>query len=144
MVIPKHLSLSVKKAQDTYLICPTRIAQEAAISALEKGVNYAKKYLNNIEYVRDKIYSELREINDICTAPLTMGAFYFLVKLNTNLSGLEISEKLISKYKIAVIPGETFGMNDGCYLRIGYGSLNNEMADIGTKRLIKGLKEIII
>jgi|TARA_Y100000741_G_scaffold362921_1_gene349986 aspartate/methionine/tyrosine aminotransferase len=144
MVIPKHLSLSVKKAQDTYLICPTRIAQEAAISALEIGVNYAKKYLNNIEYVRDKIYSELREINDICTAPLTMGAFYFLVKLNTNLSGLEISEKLISKYKIAVIPGETFGMNDGCYLRIGYGSLNNEMADIGTKRLIKGLKEIII
>ena len=143
MVIPKHLSLSVKKAQDTYLICPTRIAQEAAISALEVGINYTKKYLNNIEYVRDKIYSELREINDICTAPLTMGAFYFLVKLNTNLSGLEISEKLISKYKIAVIPGETFGTNDGCYLRIGYGSLNNEMADIGTKRLIKGLKEII-
>ena len=45
--------------------------------------------------------------------------------------------------KIAVIPGETFGMNDGCYVRIGYGSLNNEMANIGTKRLIKGLKEII-
>ena len=40
MLIPEHLSMSVIKAQDTILICPTRIAQEAAIAALQEGRNY--------------------------------------------------------------------------------------------------------
>ena len=72
-----------------------------------------------------------------------MGAFYFLIKLKTQLTGIEIVDKLINKYKIAVIPGETFGMNDGCYLRVGYGSLDEKNSEIGTQRLINGLKEII-
>ena len=143
MVIPKHLSLSVKKAQDTYLICPTRISQEAAIIALEVGSEYTNEFLNRIEYVRNKLYAELKAINNICTTPLTMGAFYFLIKLKTELTSIEIVDKLINKYKIAVIPGETFGMNDGCYLRVGYGSLDKKMSDIGIQRLVKGLKEII-
>jgi len=143
MVIPKHLSLSIKKAQDTYLICPTRIAQEAAITALEVGREYTREYLNKIENIRNKLYSQLTAINNICTVPLTMGAFYFLIKLKTRLTGVEIVDKLINTYKIAVIPGETFGMNDGCYLRVGYGSLDEKMSEIGTQRLIKGLKEII-
>ena len=75
MVIPEHLSLSVKKAQDTYLICPTRIAQEAAITALEIGCDYTKSHLNQIENTRNKLYAELQSINNICTVPLTMGAF---------------------------------------------------------------------
>ncbi len=143
MVIPKHLSLSIKKAQDTYLICPTRISQEAAIMALKVGVGYTKEFLNKIEYVRNKLYAELKTIDNICTTPLTMGAFYFLINLKTELTGIEIVDKLINKYKIAVIPGETFGMNDGCYLRVGYGALDKKMSAIGIQRLVKGLKEII-
>ena len=72
-----------------------------------------------------------------------MGAFYFLIKLNTTLTGMELVDRLINKHKIATIPGETFGMNDGCYLRLSYGALNKEEADMGTQRLIRGLKEII-
>ena len=143
MVIPEHLSLSVKKAQDTYLICPTRIAQEAAITALKIGCDYTKSHLNQIENTRNKLYAELQSINNICAVPLTMGAFYFLIKLNTALTGMELVDKLINKHKIAVIPGETFGMNDGCYLRLSYGALNKEKSDMGTQRLIRGLKEII-
>jgi aspartate/methionine/tyrosine aminotransferase len=36
MILPEHLMMSVKKAQDTTLICPTRIAQEAAIAAITR------------------------------------------------------------------------------------------------------------
>ena len=49
----------------------------------------------------------------------------------------------MNEYKIAVIPGETFGMNNGCYLRVGYGSLDEKISEIGIQRLINGLKEII-
>jgi aspartate/methionine/tyrosine aminotransferase len=72
-----------------------------------------------------------------------MGAFYFLIKLNTTLTGMELVDRLINKHKIAVIPGETFGMNDRCYLRLSYGALNKEKSEMGTQRLIRGLKEII-
>ena len=143
MVIPKHLLLSIKKIQDTYLICPTRISQEAAIIALEVGSDYTKKFLNKIECVRNSLYAELETINNICETPLTMGAFYFLIKLKTELTGIEIVDKLINEYKIAVIPGETFGLTNGCYLRVGYGSLDKKMSGIGIQRLIKGLREII-
>ena len=143
MVIPEHLFNSVKKVQDTYLICPTRIAQDAAIAALKTGRSFTIKHLKQIEYVRVNLYAELKKINNICTLPFTMGAFYFFIKLKTNLTGFELVDILIKKYKIAAIPGEPFGMNRGCYLRISYGALNKEMSKIGTQRLIKGLNETI-
>ncbi|MBL4778242.1 hypothetical protein [Ralstonia sp.] len=72
-----------------------------------------------------------------------MGAFYFLVKLNTSLSGIQIVERLIKEHKIAVIPGEAFGMDDGCYCRIAYGALDKKTSEMGIQRLIKGLTDII-
>jgi aspartate/methionine/tyrosine aminotransferase len=72
-----------------------------------------------------------------------MGAFYFFVKLRTNLAGLELVEILIKDYKIAAIPGEPFGMEKDCYLRVSYGALNTGVSEIGTQRLIKGLRETI-
>ena len=52
-------------------------------------------------------------------------------------------EILIKDYKIAAIPGEPFGMEKDCYLRVSYGALNTGVSEIGTQRLIKGLRETI-
>jgi aspartate/methionine/tyrosine aminotransferase len=143
MIIPEHLSLSVKKVQDTNLICPARITQEAAIAALEEGQNYTLSHLKQIIAVRDELYAALQNIKTICTTANTMGAFYFLVKLNTSLTGMQIVKRLIKEHKIAVIPGETFGMNDGCYVRIAYGALDKKTSSMGIQRLIAGLTDII-
>jgi aspartate/methionine/tyrosine aminotransferase len=143
MIIPAHLLMSVKKAQDTYLICPTRIAQEAAIAALQEGRDYTQSHLNQIDRVRKTFYSALQSINNICTTPDSKGAFYFLVRFNTSLSGMQLVERLIKEHKVAIIPGETFGMNEGCYCRIAYGALDKETSETGIKRLINGLNEII-
>jgi aspartate/methionine/tyrosine aminotransferase len=72
-----------------------------------------------------------------------MGTFYFLVKLNTSLTGIQIVERLIKKHKIAVIPSETFGMNDGCYSRIAYDALDKKISGMGIQRLISGLTDIL-
>ncbi len=143
MLIPDHLYLAVKKVQDTNLICPARVTQEAAIAALEAGQNYTLFHLKQIKTVRDELYAALQSIKKICTTPNTMGAFYFLIKLNTALTGMQIVERLIKEHKIAVIPGETFGMNDGCYCRIAYGALDKKTSDMGIQRLINGLTDII-
>jgi aspartate/methionine/tyrosine aminotransferase len=143
MLIPEHLSLAVKKIQDTILICPPRISQEAAISALQEGQSYTSSNLKQIKTVRNELYAALQSINNLCTTPHTTGAFYFLVKLNTALTGMQLVERLIKEHKIAVIPGETFGMNDGCYIRIAYGALDKKTSETGIQRLIDGLTEII-
>lgn len=143
MIIPEHLMMSVKKVQDTILICPTRIAQEAAIAALQEGRSFTRSHMEQIECVRDELYAALQSINKLCKTPMTMGAFYFLVKLDTTLTGMQLVERLIKTHKIAVIPGETFGMNDGCYLRIAYGALDKETSETGINRLINGLKDTI-
>ena len=35
---------------------------------------------------------------------------------------VDLVERLIREHRIAVIPGTAFGMDDGCYLHIGYGA----------------------
>ena len=59
------------------------------------------------------------------------------------MNDFELVKKLIENYQIAVLPGKTFGMEKGCYLRIAYGALKQETATIGIQRLTKGLKQLI-
>jgi hypothetical protein len=37
----------------------------------------------------------------------------------------------------------TFGMEDGCYLRVGYGALDKDTAAEGISRLVRGLTQIL-
>ena len=143
MVIPEDLYMPIKKVQDTYLICPVRISQEAAIAAMNEGKGFCLSHIGQIKTVRNELYHALQEISDFCITPKTNGAFYFLVKLDTKLSGMKVVESLIKNHKIAVIPGETFGLTNGCYLRIAYGALDKKTSSEGIQRLIKGLSEII-
>jgi len=143
MVIPQHLVLSVKKIQDTILICATAISQYAALGALQAGVGYCKEKLSAIAVVREKCLSELNRIQDLCTIPKADGAFYFLLKVRTQLGAMELVERLIREHGVAVIPGTTCGMDDGCYLRVAYGAIEDETAVEGMGRLVRGLQTIL-
>ncbi len=142
MVIPKNLLMPVKKVQDTNLICPPVISQYAALGALKAGVSYCQKYLPAINLVREDFLQRLTAIREICTVADTAGAFYFFLKINTAISDLELAKKLIENYKVATIPGSTFGIKDGCYLRVAYGALDPETARDGMQRLVEGLMEL--
>ncbi|MFM7441705.1 MAG: pyridoxal phosphate-dependent aminotransferase, partial [Snowella sp.] len=139
MVIPQHLLDAVKKIQDTILICPPVISQYAAWGALQSGINYCQSYLAEIAEIRDKITEELQAIADIATVSQAEGAFYFFLKINADIDDFELVKTLIEKYHVAVIPGTTFGMRDGCYLRIAYGASDYPTIKEGIKRLTKGL-----
>ncbi|MDF0553431.1 pyridoxal phosphate-dependent aminotransferase [Kamptonema sp. UHCC 0994] len=143
MVIPEHLFGAVKKIQDTILICPPVISQYAALGALQSGKIYCENHVNLIGLVREFAINQLGQLSDFCTIPLADGAFYLMLKVETQLSTMELVEKLIREYGVAVIPGTTFGMNNGCYLRVAYGSLDKETATIGIGRLVQGLRAIL-
>lgn len=142
MVIPDRLTNAIYKAQDTNLICPAIASQYAALGALEAGKNYCKKNLVIINEVRDIILAHLGSIKSFIKVSESQGAFYFLLKLETDKEDMSVVETLIRKHKVAVLPGSTFGL-DGCYLRIAYGALDKNNAAEGIQRLTSGLKDIV-
>jgi aspartate/methionine/tyrosine aminotransferase len=142
MVIPQYLLLPVKKVQDTNLICPAVISQYAALGALRSGVDYCQKYLEEMSKVRKIFKQSFQDIQDICSVTHPDGAFYFFLKVNTDINDLQLAKKLIEEHKIAVIPGMTFGMDRSCYLRVAYGALDPQTATEGIERLVKGLRSL--
>jgi aspartate/methionine/tyrosine aminotransferase len=142
MVIPEHLQMAIQKIQDTILICPPVVSQYAALGALQAGVEYCRQKLPAIAQIRQQMLQQLEAISDICTVPTASGAFYFLIKVNTTLDAMTLTESLIRKYGVAVIPGDTFGIKDGCYLRVAYGAIQSQLATEGITRLIQGLAEL--
>jgi aspartate/methionine/tyrosine aminotransferase len=142
MVIPAHLMSAVIKIQDTNLICAAGISQYAALGALQAGKQFCLEKVGAIAQVRQIVLQELATIPHLCTIPPTQGAFYFLLKVQTDLDSLELVKQLIQYHKVAVLPGSTFGM-EGCYLRVAYGALDQETAAAGISRLVQGLQQII-
>ncbi|WP_041933368.1 pyridoxal phosphate-dependent aminotransferase [Gloeothece verrucosa] len=142
MVIPEHLLEAVKKIQDTILICPPVISQYAALGALKVGVTYCKKHLQDLMAVREVVLISLKSLENLCTVAAADGAFYCFLKVHTDMNDFELVKTLIERYKVAVLPGMTFGMTDGCYIRLAYGALKKETATAGIERLVEGIKQI--
>ena len=142
MVMPQRLLVAVKKAQDTVLICPPVICQYAAAAAMQVGAAYCRAHLPGLTDVRRLVLDELDEVGDFCTVPKADGAFYFLLRLDTKLDAMAVVERLVRQFGVAVIPGTTFGMHDGCYLRIAYGALEKATVAEGMGRLVRGLKAV--
>ncbi|GFE68733.1 pyridoxal phosphate-dependent aminotransferase [Chroococcus sp. FPU101] len=143
MIIPEHLFVAINKIQDTIVICPPVISQYAALGALKAGKAYCQGHLEKIALVRKIVLESLQSIQDLCTITPADGAFYFFLKVNRDLDDFWLVKTLIEKHKIAVLPGSTFGMTDGCYLRLAYGSLPPETAAEGMERFVKGLRDIL-
>ncbi|MBD3884194.1 pyridoxal phosphate-dependent aminotransferase [Phormidium tenue FACHB-886] len=143
MVLPAHLMEAVMKIQDTIVICAAVVSQYAALGALQVGASYCHQHLQAIAQVRQICLEEFAAIQDICTVPPADGAFYFLLKIHTDLDAFELVKRLIQEYRVAAIPGTAFGTKDGCYLRVGYGALQPETAIEGVGRLVKGLRAIV-
>ena len=143
MVIPEPLTMAIRKAQDTILICPPVISQAAAVGALAVGLDYCRPQLARLAQVRQGVLDELGAVRAYCTIPAARGAFYFLLHIDTPLDSMSLAERLIREFGVAVIPGATFGMDRGCYLRVAYGSLAADTIREGIGRLVRGLNSIV-
>lgn len=141
VVLPKQLLPSLLKVQDTNLICPPLICQKAAIAALEQGSSYCKSHLARLNTVRQHVIQRLQTVKNKVEVVSTEGAFYLLLKLNTDMNDVELVKTLIHDYQVSAIPGSAFGL-DGCYLRLSYGMLDETKIDIAMNRLLKGINAL--
>ena len=143
MVVPDHLYTAIKKAQDTILICPPVVSQYAAVAAMQVGSAYCREKLVVMAATRRIIRNALDELGELITLPRSDGAFYFLLRVRTNMDAMTVAERLIREHHVAVIPSTAFGVSVGCYLRVAYGALNEEVAAEASRRLVHGLRCIV-
>ena len=143
MVIPEALFEPVRKIQDTNVICPPVISQFAACGAMHAGRAYCRKQLRALEEVREVVEKKLATIADICDVPPADGAFYYLLRIHTDMDPMSLVERFIREYHVAVMPGSTFGLTDGCAVRIAYGALEKATVVEGIGRLVTGLRAIV-
>ena len=144
MVAPEHLYTAIKKAQDTILICPPVVSQYAAAAAMQVGSAYCREKLRVMTATRRVVQSSLNELSDLLTLPRSDGAFYFLLRVHTDMDAMTLTERLIQEHHVAVIPSTAFGVTEGCYLRVAYGALNEEVAGEAGGRLSRGLRHILL
>ena len=93
--------------------------------------------------VREIARKAFSEISSFCAAPVTDGAFYFFLRIDTPLAPLALVERLVKEHEVAAIPGTAFGIDQGCSLRVAFGALEKDTAAEGIGRLVRGLKAIV-
>jgi len=109
---------------------------------LQAGASYCREQLRGIAEVRELVKRELESMAEFCEVPPAAGAFYFLLRLRTDLNSMVLAEQLIREHRVAVIPGTAFGLEAGCHLRVAYGALQRATAAEGIGRLVEGLKRL--
>ncbi len=125
------------------MICPPVISQYVACGALQAKPEYLQENIGAIAQVRQIVLEYLQQLQGLCTITPANGAFYFFLKVHTQIDAFELVKQLIQSHQIAVIPGTTFGMEKGCYLRVAYGALQKDTVQAGMARLVTGLKTIL-
>jgi aspartate/methionine/tyrosine aminotransferase len=143
MVYPDHLASAMIKSQDTILICPPVISQEAALAAIGVGRAYCEPFVRDLAGTRGVVLAALRELGPLARVPPADGAFYCLLNVNTDMDPLVLTERLIREHRVAVMPGPAFGLTSGCYLRVAFGALQKATVEEGIGRLVTGLRAIL-
>jgi aspartate/methionine/tyrosine aminotransferase len=143
LVAPSSLFDDLIKIQDTVIVCAPAVSQAVGLEALRVGRGYCERHLEVIARVRRQVLARLESVPELLTIPPSQGAFYVLAKVRASMGDLLLTERLVREHRVAVIPGGTFGITDGCCLRIAYGSLKPETAAEGMRRLVEGLRAIL-
>ena len=141
MAYPEHLEDAMLKSQDTIIVCAAIVSQMAACAALDVGRSYCEPYVRELAEVRRLVVDQLSALAPLVELPAADGAFYCLLRVHTAIDPMTLCERLIRRHRVAVLPGPSFGMDDGCYLRVAYGALQRETVAEGVGRLVAGLRQ---
>jgi aminotransferase len=116
---PQPVIEAMMKIHQYAILCAPIMGQEAAIEALERGVESMLMMRREYELRRNYIVRGFNELGLECFKP--RGAFYVFPKItSTGLTSREFSLKLLREKKVAVVPGSAFGPSGEGHVRCSY------------------------
>ncbi|MDG6997820.1 MAG: pyridoxal phosphate-dependent aminotransferase [Nitrososphaerota archaeon] len=107
-------------------VCATSFVQQAAISALRHSLSFFKPIFRQFEIRRKIVCESIDELGWNMVKP--MGAFYAFPSIG-DYSGnsFDFSINLLRKYRVATVPGSSFGAAGERHIRICYALEQDEL-----------------
>ncbi|MCM8782608.1 MAG: aminotransferase class I/II-fold pyridoxal phosphate-dependent enzyme [Candidatus Omnitrophica bacterium] len=129
---PKEIINAMTKVHQYTIMCVPIMGQMAAIEALKNGYKSVEEMLKEYKRRRDFIVDGLNNIGLECHKP--QGAFYVFPSIkNTGLKSVEFATSLLTKQKVAVVPGTAFGPSGEGYIRMAYAASFEDIKEALTK-----------
>src|SRR5262249_56163122 len=104
MTYPDDLHDGMIKSQDTMLVCAPVASQVGAIAALDVGRSYSEPHVAELARIRDVVLSKLSALAPLASVPAADGAFYVLLKVDSDLPPMQITERLVPQHRLPAIP----------------------------------------
>ncbi len=115
---PKPLADAIEKIQNHTTSNANSFSQYGALAALEGDQSFIEDLRGEYDVKRQFMFARLSAINNIRVVE-PMGAFYFFVYTGKmGLKSMNLCDKLLSRYKVAAVPGIAFGYDEG--IRLSY------------------------
>lgn len=116
---PEPLVAAMTKIHQYTALCASRQAQEAAIEAFRVPDREVLAMVDDYDARRRLIVAGLNRIGLPCHLP--EGAFYAFPSIaGTGLSAQEFAERLLLEARVAVVPGDAFGLGGEGHIRCAY------------------------
>ncbi len=117
VVASPSLSKLIADIQEPYVSCACAISQKAAESALKGPQDCLKTMVDAYRKRRDIAINILKENDMFAYSP--KGAIYMLIDISSSwMSSHDFALSLLHERKVAVSPGDTFGLSGKDYIRI--------------------------
>lgn len=124
---PEFISAMTKIHQYTMLCAPIT-AQIAALEALKNGHQSMMKMVKQLDQRRRLMINAFREMGLPCFEP--GGAFYTFPEIKgTGLSSEKFAVQLLTEEKVAVVPGNVFGVNGEGFVRCSYATSIKDLSE---------------
>ncbi|MEH7014468.1 aminotransferase [Neobacillus niacini] len=137
---PEWLTQPILKVLQHTTISASTITQYGAIEALKNGQEYIVEMRNSYRKRRNFLVKQLNEMGLHCHMP--EGAFYVFPSIRQiGLTSEQFAEKLLTRYKVAVVPGNAFGDSGEGYIRCSYAT-SMEKLQVAMERMRKFLGDV--
>jgi len=137
---PAEIIVQMLKVHQYAVMSSPTTSQYAAIQAMSKGDGDVQDMRHEYDQRRKFLLSGLRGIGLDCFEP--RGAFYMFPSIkSTGLSSADFCEKFLLAEKVAVIPGNAFGLGGEGFVRICYAS-SMEKLSIALEKMEKFVKSL--
>ena len=115
---PKPLADAIDKIQNHTISNANTFSQYGALAALQGDQSFIEDLRGEYDVKRQFMFARLKAISNIRVVE-PQGAFYFFVYTGSmGLKSINLCDKLLSRYKVAAVPGVAFGYDDG--IRLSY------------------------
>jgi aspartate aminotransferase len=115
---PKPLADAIDKIQNHTISNASTFSQYGALAALEGDQSFIEDLRGEYDVKRQFMFARLKAIPNIRVVE-PQGAFYFFVYTGgMQLKSVNLCDKLLSRYKVAAVPGIAFGYDEG--IRLSY------------------------